>query len=287
MLNHHEINAAIKIINDRKRDLKPTKALISLHDRYSVGLKKSGQQGFSYRTRDYDVLLDLLTKQGINPKTYSSAKGSREQRGLEQTREKKGARSIMPSPVCFKPLSGTPSINGQSLALPLLGHLQIDAEAVLSVETEFVLIVENLETFVNLHRINLEGLPRTVLAIWRGGPVGHISTPNTEKLVQQWQKNNRFKIAGYYDYDLQGFILTARKMFNALVLPEPGHLEGIIGNSEDYNKQEDGSIRQQTRLSDFPWLHEHIKYIKDRKESFTQERLMGFNRKLFWRNVNA
>ncbi|MCT8878642.1 MAG: hypothetical protein DI594_17745 [Shewanella oneidensis] len=244
-----------------------------LKEEFNLG-ESLGHQQYSYDSSDRQKARQWCEKLGINPATYHPTQASRAELGIQRVREKKSGLTIFSKFACIKPLTGAPEINGESFKVPGKSHINIRPQDIQSMMAGALLVVENLETFVEqlgCERL-LALLPEHTLALFRGSP--HFGG-NTEVLAKAWSRTFSIPRIGFYDYDLAGLVKISEQKHDFAVLPVPGHIEelGLKGNHEDFFRQENEVFTKFLGCTP-EWLKMHSSFFKSRGGSFTQERLL-------------
>lgn len=251
-----------------------SKTAQALKDELHLG-ESIGHQHFHYSPIDRQQARQWCEKLGIDPATYDPGQSSRAALGSQRVKEKRSGLTIFSEFVCVKPLNGHPEIDGVPLTMPGKGHVTIRPQDVQTVKADALLVVENLETFVQ--QLNQEHLltllPKHTLAIFRGSPQ---FGGNSEVHARTWSHAFSIPRIGFYDYDLAGLIKAAEQNHDSIVLPIHKHIEelDLKGNCEDFFRQENEVFLK------FPegtpgWLRFHSSFFNRRGGSFTQERLLN------------
>lgn len=260
--------ANFKITNAKSKTAQMLKAEFNLGE-------PLGHQQYNYYSSDRQKARQWCEKLGINPATYNPAQASRADLGHQRVNEKKSGMTIFSEFACVKPLNGAPEINGEALKVPRKSHISIRPQDVQSLKAGALLVVENLETFVeqlDCKRL-LALLPEHTLALFRGSPQ---FGGNTEVLAREWSRTFSIPRIGFYDYDLSGLIKASEQRHDFVVLPVLGQIEalGLKGNHEDFFRQENEIFSK--FFGDIPrWLKLHSSFFTNRGGSFTQERLLA------------
>ncbi len=262
-----------------KRSKAKSKAAEELKAQCNLG-DHLGQLQYQYSSDDRKNARLWCIKLGITPETYNATQQSRAKMGHQRVNEKKAGIAIFSEFVCVKPLNGEPEINGNPLKVPGKSHISIRPQDVLSLKASALVVVENLETFIE--QLDCEQLvallPVHTLAIFRGSPQ---FGGNCEVLAREWSKQYSIPRIGFYDYDLAGLVKASEQKHDFLILPVQDHINtiGLKGNHEDLYRQEN-EIFQKYPVKTPEWLNLHRSFFTTHGGSFTQERLIAHGVKL-------
>lgn len=272
-ISERMIQLIVNIANFKTIEARSKTAQV-LKEEFNIGTSQ-GKQKYTYNMSDRQNANQWCEKWGINPTTYNSSQLSRSELGLQRVSEKKSSLTIFNQFACIKPLNGCPKINGIPLLVPNKSHLNVRPQDVQKIEANALLVVENLETFVEqLDCKNVTALlPEDTLAIFRGSPQ---FGGNMELLAKSWSHKFSLPRIGFYDYDLSGLIKASEQNFTSIILPIRQHIEQINlkGNSEDFFRQENEIFSKFSGKTP-AWLKLHSTFFQSRGGSFTQERLIA------------
>jgi len=268
------LNKAIQIAGSSSSEIKPTKACQRLVDE-GFGLVFGGKYRIDSEQRA--MLRDWLSSEhGVDwKKGVKALSGTRTDVSKHAINGKLSGHKIQRNWVKIKPL--TPEndcivLNGQTLKLQKRMHIEIDLTDIKTLEIGCILMVENLETFTDICDIQINSpLPENTAVVYRGDP----QTTGSIKLLKKLMKSET-NITSVWcgDFDPAGIEIALSSKCNHFLLPVLNELDNIQGDKEDFSRQH----RQLTHLLSknmYPELECYIDYLDNRKQGFTQERMLA------------
>lgn len=261
------LDLAIKIARSSPARYRATKAGQKLLE-LGFGTPIDGQMQFDRLS--IDRLRQWLANQDIAWIEPSAGTGSRIDRAAVSVHEKTGAQNISRNWVRLKPLTGMLLVNGDAVSVPVGAHIEINADLILSIDADVVVVIENLEAFESSHA--LDDLWRTglnVMAIYRGDPRSGNAMSVLSRLRMQ---PVRWGVCAYCDFDPAGIEIALSFRPDDIVLPVLSSLHDVVGNKADFMNQ--AAIANRLDNGSHA-LHDWIAFLRARQEGFTQERLIA------------
>ncbi len=180
--------------------------------------------------QDKEKIRNLLRSDGIDPwtppdawrgttRTEALVLGNNEKWTSEPVKRRRIAiKSVHPD----QPLV----INGESLRLPRQSHLEVDYLTIDVSQHDWIVVVENWETFNDLHlAIRKLAFPgQSPLAVWRGD-----SSMTRADAMLAWLNILSQPVAAFVDFDPEGLVIArALPRMHRLVAPEFHVLEEML-----------------------------------------------------------
>ena len=263
----------VGIANNRVRE-SSTKAESDLYRMQLIGTPAGGKR-YLYHSSDRLSALGWCELNGISPDSYDSSAGSRQSMGKQRVFEKKSGVALFNDFLCIKSIGECSYINGEPLSTPGKGHLCIRASDIRSISSDALLVVENLETFIDqIDSIDSQLLPKRTLVLFRGSPqFGGRAEPVSVKLASEF---NLLRI-GFYDYDMSGLIKQYELNYDYCLLPNEREIIKlkIKPNRSDFEKQMKEFYFKYPNRSVPNWMLSHLNFFEFAGGSFVQERLIG------------
>jgi hypothetical protein len=268
--NQHQINLLVAIAQRKKMVIKNSLSSNALLENCGIG-KPRAKNMITYESSDVKTAKEWCAKLGIEYKTYDPKTGTREERGLQQAKEKGSSITVYSEFVPVKVI-GDVQVNGYPIFLPNCGFALLTPSEVESVAADSIVLVENLETFTNQMDKVRGVLPVNCLIVFRGS---RQFGGNTEKTVLKWRKDNNLPVISFYDYDISGLIKQSEREWDHWLLPKTSCLKfkKLTGNFEDLENQRKELALKYRKAPN--WLSAHIALFELLGGSFTQERLIG------------
>jgi hypothetical protein len=279
MLNRKEIEFALSIVQKGVRTKKKSVLSDRFKSQWNVGRYVLKKKQYTYGLDDIDLIKSLLIRSGVDSSKEVVFGGSRTDTAKYIVDEKHGAVPIFTQPVCFKVLQTGVFINDIPSYLTGKGHLTHDINNISTVKARSIVMVENLETFVNLDDLIFEFDTNCILFIWRGSVESKISIPNTQKTVQKISMENKIPMGYLGDYDLKGLIIGLELKGQFLILPKINELidNKIQGSEKDYSNQWEEYNTKKDSIPTVSSFISYFDYLHEKKQSFTQERMCALN----------
>jgi len=241
-------------------------------------LKELQQRGFGYCVgKEYRIerqqkrlLKDWLGQQGINWQTpWSAFSGDRVQTAASAIDEKL-SRSTDEGTRILLGAWGSPAINGERLPQLSGGYISMPQEAISSIDCDYLVLVENYPAFTRLSQASgdFEGL--RLLSVYRGDP----GRPNGVVWARESSARTGIPLVASADFDPAGLCIALQSGARHLIIPALDSLSGVKGSLEDFTNQH---IQwEQLRKMALPGsLQPYIQFLEQRREGFTQERLIA------------
>lgn len=288
MLSKPAIKIAIDIIQNGIRQKNKTVATKYLSSKFGIGKYNQAQKCYLYNSGDVSTLKIILSAEGIDYANTLSLSGSRNDVAIGHVNEKHSSEAVFASPVCIKVLTEGCEINNTKITPSGLGHIQINMSDVNLIDANYLVLVENLETFKRLDDVLLPSMPEKTLYLWRGGPTqkngAQLSIPNTEKLAKKWKTQFQLKTGYFGDYDFKGISIGVEAKSDFLLLPDISEIQGrgVKGNMALYDKQIEEFTLKRNQTVKYKSLEEYVCLIEDMKVGFTQERMSAHHISHFW-----
>lgn len=200
--------------------------------------------------------------------------GSRTDVSEFSTNDKISNEVIEKSHLRIRPYRGnTLSINGEECRLPTGSFLTIDEDS--HFDCDILLLIENKEAFWNLDQYIIDGDlgNKKITAVFRGDP----EVPHSQRRIKDFLvKNTHVDLMVFADYDPAGLEIALTVFpgrLKTIVLPDIVKLNEINGSEADFIKQKNQFDRLKPPMSISKW----VDYLAEKKEGFTQERMLATN----------
>lgn len=226
----------------------------------------------------------LRNAHGIDWKTSPDAwrDSSRTEAAQLSNDEKLGSRSVAVDFIQVKPVGNGPvTINGIPVALPPEAHIELPATAVESLDAQWLLVTENLETFHRLHQVDLKGLPNSPgLGVFRSQP----ARPRGLQWATEWANARGVPLAFFCDLDPAGLLMARHG--DAALLPDVKAMDTLKGLPRLFFNQ-DGAMKALRALVGensvlYPWRQ----LLETRRTGFTQEAMVAAGITFEWVSLN-
>jgi len=273
-LSEFDIKILVRVAKFNFRETKSASG-VKLWELYKLG--KKDIDCIKYSMSDAILASKICDEIGVDRNGITTnAKGvgdmSRSELAKSRVYEKKNGVSVFSEFICVKKLSGNVSINGITIETPLLSHISIKPGSIFEVKAGAILIVENLETFVNqIQNMKCAQLPTDVLVVFRGSPQ---FGGNAERAAKALSEEYEIPIYGFYDYDISGLIKSKEQNLDGYLLPNTDSLvdSGVVGNGADYQKQQKELFLKYSKR-DSSWIEPHLDVFEKINGSLVQERI--------------
>lgn len=226
----------------------------------------------------------LLNAHGIDWKTSPEAwrNSTRTKASTLANDEKLGARPVAAEFIQIKPIGERQvTLNGVPLSLPPESHVELPASAVDSLDAEWLLVTENLETFHCLHQLVLQGLPDApVLAVFRSQP----SRPKGLQWAASWSERHGVPIAFFCDLDPAGLVMAQKGA--AAMLPDLDALSSRKGLHRLFNDQQRELVSLRRTIDQESPLNPWLSFLEERRSGYTQEAVAGAGITFTWIPLN-
>lgn len=161
------------------------------------------------------------------------------------------------------------------VTLPAGRATDVTLEELLYLPVSRLIVVENLETFLNIKAYNnITSLTDSnTLFVFRGMK-GCYSTKSLSILLEQFDR----EVVGYFDFDPQGLIQCGHKCIDCVVVPEIKALSRLISDGNilsDYDKY--AKQHQCTALFEHEQLQAHYRLVNQHKLALSQEYLSSID----------
>lgn len=276
IINKATVKKAIEISGSASTKMNATKACRFLSD-LGIGSIIGRDYVISSEQRNH-LRAWLKAEHGIDwSKGVAILEGSRTQVSKHAVEGKLGRKAIKANWVKIKPLTRghTISLDGKLLADSPWMHTEFDFARLsdMPLSCDSLLLVENLETFNDIHLAGLELLLGSdVAVIFRGDPQ---STGAIRFFKDITATDPRIISVAFCDFDPAGMEILLSTGCTKAIMPILTDLNKINGSKDDYSAQH----QQLTRLLDDDLVPEKVRhyldYLNDKKAGFTQERMFA------------
>jgi len=285
------LKVILDIVNNGKREKRQGKVTNDLKESYGIGTKSGCGNKFRYCARDVQVLHKLLDNIGIDPKKPPISKSSRTDNGSKTNNEKLGAGTLFSNPICIKVTESGSVLNNVELTPTGIAHIQINLDDINDIRAQSIILIENLDTFKQIGQSMIDMNLNGVIFVWRGSISGvtnedgikvvkTISVPNTEKAVNELACQYAISLGYYGDFDIAGLNIASRLDLDYLILPSVKELNDVRGNKELYQKQQ-GIKTNSWQKAFSEAVENHVDFLTDKKQAYTQERTSALKIKHF------
>lgn len=213
---------------------------------YGIGARK-GQSWYFSNAHKREIGEILKGKYGIDPQTTSAESWdslSRSQSLLIGRDEKFAGQAVTEGRLKLKSLSGKPlKVAGGCWMLPNRADIEVDLHAVFQhpVNHDAILVIENLQTFYDIHCVDTKLLDRlqahNPLIVYRGDAQGGVKTNAVHALIEKCN----LPVTAFVDFDPAGMLIaSALPKLDAILSPSLPELEFLVrqyGITERYQEQ--------------------------------------------------
>ena len=236
----------------------------------NYGVINNGKHTIDRKSKDELKL--WLKSHGINWLTHNIKDTSRIAISAQQISEKQGSAPVKETWIKVKSLAGANTINNMPIQVPEFSHIEISTDDIKNTDTDAVVLIENLEPFKVISSLIIKGLPNNSIAVYRGDNQGGMAYSWIKSVVKSLPK---IKLITFPDFDPAGIDIALGAKASAIILPCLDSLVELTGSKEDYTNQLHQLHQRMDRLDIHPSLLPWVRYLKTKKEGFTQERMIA------------
>ncbi len=279
MLNQRLAETLKKIVGSDELRFTLSAALDTFSREYNLGSIKGKSVYFS--EQDKDEIRKLLKVKGYALDASASSDMTRSERLAYTPNEKAGGGGLKRQRISIKTPAGEPlHLNGQSLLLPKMSHLDIDISAIETTGHDCVILVENYDNFNHIHR-NPVTLPSPFfrpLVTYRGDR-------NESRLdaVLSYLESSQLPVFAYVDIDPYGLVnVQGLPNLAGVLTPDMPVLERLLSDTATkrndlYEKHYAGSHAILDGLAETHPCKKIWKLIKKYKAGVVQEQFLRLN----------
>jgi len=263
------VKQALKVAQSPRQEFRLNKALAQL-----------SEQGFgTCFGRSYQIdrvarkaLRDWLAAGGIAWTTPLSAlDGDRIDVSRFVTNEKVATQTTAAKRVLVAPMGPEVQINGHPLPVIEGAFISMAIGDIVTVDARQLLIIENKAAFERMAALSGDFDRLGVLAVYRSDP----QNPHGQQWAQQAASWNNIPLAACMDFDPAGLSMGISSGAQRLLVPKLEDLMHLDGSQDDFRNQHIDWLRLRP-LADNPHTLTHwVRFLRDRRAGFTQERLIS------------